>query len=274
MHCALLSSLIAALLASSCGGREQPRASPSPSPAREETRATSAPLRPVVSAPEAAASSSAHEDDERYREPREELLAELRMQGIDDARVLDAIRKVPRHRMVPDELRAYAYGNHPLPIGHDQTISQPFIVALMTKLADVASGEKVLEIGTGSGYQAAVLAELGATVYSIEVVEPLGREARRVLDRLGYGDKVQTRIGDGYRGWPEAAPFDAIVITAAPPTVPEPLKQQLAVGGKLVVPVGEDEQELVVLTKTKEGFDRSRSIPVRFVPMTGEAQRR
>lgn len=204
---------------------------------------------------------------------REELARILDRSGIDDPAVLDAIRVVPRHEFVPDALRSLAYADQPLPIGREQTISQPYVVALMSELAEVERGEKVLEVGTGSGYQAAVLAEMGAEVYSIEIVEPLGREAAADLERLGY--EVRTRIGDGYRGWPEEAPFDAIVITAAPPEIPEPLIEQLAIGGRLVVPVGEamGDQELVVITRTEEGFERERSIPVRFVPMTGEAQR-
>jgi protein-L-isoaspartate(D-aspartate) O-methyltransferase len=185
--------------------------------------------------------------------------------------VLAAIRAVPRHELVPESMRSQAYDDRPLPIGHEQTISQPFVVALMTQLAAVDAGDKVLEVGTGSGYQAAVLAELGADVYSIEIVEPLGRRADAALRRLGYD--VHTRIGDGYRGWPSEAPFDAIVITAAPPEIPQPLLDQLAVGGRMVVPVGPTlgEQRLTVITRTENGFERSGSIPVLFVPMTGEA---
>lgn len=211
---------------------------------------------------------------EEGRAEREALASSLDRDGIDDPDVLRAIRVVPRHEFMPPELRSFAYDDRPMPIGHDQTISQPFIVALMTQLADVDPGEDVLEVGTGSGYQAAVLAELGADVRSIEIVEPLGREAAADLERLGYD--VQTRIGDGYRGWPSEAPFDAIVITAAPPEIPPPLLEQLAIDGKLVVPVGDSPsaQELVVITRTEDGFERSPSIPVRFVPMTGEAQER
>lgn len=208
-----------------------------------------------------------------YAEARSNLVSHLRAQGIDDEAVLGAIGRVKRHEMVPEPLRAESYADRPLPIGHDQTISQPFVVALMSQLADVDAGEKVLEIGTGSGYQAAVLAELGARVYSIEIVEPLARRTRERLDAMGY-EGIHTRIGDGYRGWPDEAPFDAIVVTAAPPEIPEPLKAQLAVGGRMVVPVGERFQDLVVLTRTEDGFERERSIPVRFVPMTGEARER
>ena len=209
----------------------------------------------------------------QYSRARGLLVEHLRAQGIESDVVLDAIRSVNRHEMVPAPLEPYAYADRPLPIGHDQTISQPYIVALMTQLADIQPGDDVLEIGTGSGYQAAVLAEIGADVHSIEIVEPLARRTRALLDEMGY-EAIETRIGDGYAGWPEKAPFDAIVITAAPPEIPEPLKEQLKIGGKLVVPVGEHYQELIVLTRTEDGFERQRSIPVRFVPMTGEAQER
>jgi len=205
-----------------------------------------------------------------FARERARLLAGLRAEGIGEV-VLDALARVPRHSMVPESFRDAAYEDRALPIGHDQTISQPFVVALMTQLAEIEPADKVLEIGTGSGYQAAVLAELGADVYSIEIVEPLATRTRALLDEIGYPG-IQTRVGDGYLGWPEEAPFDAILITAAPPAIPEPLKRQLAVGGKLVAPVGRDQQELVILTRTERGIERERSIPVRFVPMVGEAQ--
>jgi protein-L-isoaspartate(D-aspartate) O-methyltransferase len=195
---------------------------------------------------------------------------QIAARGVTSAGVLAAMRKVPRHRFVPASQADRAYQDAPLPIGHDQTISQPYIVAIMTELAAVGRGARVLEIGTGSGYQAAVLAELGAEVYSIEIVEPLGKQAAETLRRLGYG-AVKTRIGDGYRGWREAAPFDAILVTAAPPEIPEPLKQQLRRGGRLVVPVGDLLQELKVVTRTADGWDERTVIPVRFVPMVGEA---
>ena len=191
---------------------------------------------------------------------------------ITDARVLDAMRAVPRHLFVPDDLVAHAYEDRPLAIGHQQTISQPYIVALMTELLDAGAHEKVLEIGTGSGYQAAVLAALVDSVYSIEIVEPLGRQAERDLARAGAGN-VHLRIGDGYLGWPEAAPFDAIIVTAAPDHVPQPLIDQLAVGGRMVIPVGDAwaTQELLLLEKTEAGdLRRRRVMPVRFVPFTGK----
>lgn len=188
--------------------------------------------------------------------------------GLDRA-VLQALGNVPRHRFVPDSLRDAAYLNRALPIGHDQTISQPFIVALMTDLAAVNAGDRVLEIGTGSGYQAAVLAELGAEIYSIEIVPELGRQAAEILEKLGY-DNLHLRIGDGYKGWPEAAPFSAIIVTAAPENIPQALIDQLAVGGKMVVPVGPASrtQTLTVITKQANGSTTSREIvPVGFVPM-------
>ena len=191
---------------------------------------------------------------------------------ITNRRVLAVMGKVARHELVPAGVRSFAYADHPLPIGHGQTISQPFIVAFMTEKLDPKPADRVLEIGTGSGYQAAVLAELGADVYSIEIVEPLARRAARSLRRAGYTG-VHLRIGDGYVGWPEAAPFDAIVVTAAPPRVPEPLRQQRRVGGRLVIPVGDVLQELIVITRTRDGFEERQVLPVRFVPMTGEARR-
>lgn len=203
---------------------------------------------------------------------RKELVRTVRARGVDDPRVIDAIARVPRHELVPASLRARAYEDRPLPIGEGQTISQPSLVARMTELAHVSPGDRVLEVGTGSGYQAAILAELTDQVYTIEIVEPLARRARADLERLGYGEKVRFRIGDGYAGWPEAAPFDAIIVTAAPPTVPAPLKEQLEVGGRLVIPVGTQAQWLRVIERTKSGFVEHESLPVRFVPMTGRAQ--
>jgi len=181
------------------------------------------------------------------------------------------MRKVPRHELVPRNVRAQAHADRPLPIGEGQTISQPYIVAYMTEQLGLKGGERVLEVGTGSGYQAAVLAELAAEVYSIEIVPALARRAAADLARLGYRN-VTVREGDGYRGWPEKAPFDAIMVTAAPPEVPAPLIDQLKAGGRLVLPVGESYQELLLITKDERGVKRQRLIPVRFVPMTGEAQ--
>jgi protein-L-isoaspartate(D-aspartate) O-methyltransferase len=198
---------------------------------------------------------------------------QLRRRGIRSPAVLDAMGKVPRHRFVPRYLRGLAYTDGPLPIGQGQTISQPYIVALMTELIEPKKAMRVLEIGTGSGYQAAVLAECVSEVDTIEVVPELGRGAASLLREQGYRN-VQVRIGDGYEGWPGRAPYDAIVLTAAPPErVPQPLLDQLKIGGRLVAPVGREDQDLVRITRTEKGFDREVIAPVRFVPMTGKAQR-
>ena len=184
--------------------------------------------------------------------------------------VMKAIRTVPRHEFVPEDFRQFAYENRPLPIGEGQTISQPYIVAIMTELAEVDEDSVVLEIGTGSGYQAAVLAEIVEHVYTIEIIDSLGRRAEEALDRLGY-ENVTVMVGDGYKGWPEHAPFDAIIVTAAPETVPEPLIDQLAVGGKMVIPVGPQfgSQSLQVLEKQEDGsVSTLHTLPVRFVPFT------
>ncbi len=210
--------------------------------------------------------------DELADQRRRMVEAQIRARAVDSPRVLAAMEKVPRHLFVPDTLRAQAYDDYPLPIGEQQTISQPYIVALMTSLLDLEGDEKVLEIGTGSGYQAAVLAEVAGEVYTIEILEPLAERARTTLAALGYRN-VHLRMGDGFAGWPEQAPFDAIVVTAAPPQVPQPLLDQLKVGGRLVIPVGRFFQDLLVYTRTQDGFDKRNVIPVRFVPMTGEAQR-
>jgi len=191
---------------------------------------------------------------------------QLRGRGINDARVLAAMRKVPRHLFVPEPLRAWAYDDSPVPIGLDQTISQPYIVAFMTQALDVRPGHRVLEIGTGSGYQAAVLAELTDQVYSIEVLAPLAERARATLAGLGY-DHVSVRAGNGYFGWPEHAPFDRIIVTAAPPEVPAALVEQLEVGGLMAIPVGTRDQTLLVLRRTSGGMETLHTLPVRFVPM-------
>jgi protein-L-isoaspartate(D-aspartate) O-methyltransferase len=195
---------------------------------------------------------------------------QIEARGVRQVEVLDAMRRVPRHRFVPPELAGRAYADSPLPIGEGQTISQPYIVALMTELIVPHPDMKVLEIGTGSGYQAAVLAEIVKEVYTIEILPELGRRAAETLKTLGY-DNVKARIGDGFDGWPEAAPFEGIVVTAAPREIPQPLLDQLAVGGRLVIPVGEGYQELEVVTRTESGYERRSVIPVRFVPMTGKA---
>ena len=198
---------------------------------------------------------------------------QIEARGVSDLRVLEAMRAVPRHLFVPAEARPWAYRDHPLAIGYRQTISQPYIVALMTELLAPEPGHKVLEIGTGSGYQAAVLSLLVAEVFSIEIVEPLATRAKADLAAHGY-DNVTVIAGDGYRGLPEEAPFDGIIVTAAPPYVPEPLIEQLKPGGRMVIPVGEGYQELKLLVKTASGVEEREVIPVRFVPMTGEVRKR
>ncbi len=201
----------------------------------------------------------------------EMVRVQIEARGVKDPVVLEAMRSVPRHHFVPREIRQQAYTDRPLPIGEGQTISQPYIVALMTELSGARAGQQVLEIGTGSGYQAAVLAEIGARVRTIEILPSLAARARRDLEAAGYHG-IEYRVGDGYAGWPEAAPFDAIIVTAAPGHVPQPLVDQLKVGGRLVIPVGKAYQQLVVITRTPEGTSRKEIIPVRFVPMTGKAQ--
>lgn len=217
-------------------------------------------------------SPASSDDLDRSVERDRMVTTQIAARGISNPRVLRAMRTVPRDRFVPASQQANAYQDRPLPIGHRQTISQPYIVALMSELANVGPGSRVLEVGTGSGYQAAVLAEMGARVYSIEIVAPLAKQAKRTLDALGYGTRVTVRTGDGYAGWPSEAPFDAVVVTAAPPKIPAPLKEQLAVGGRLVIPVGEHHQRLQVVTRRDKGFRERTVIPVRFVPMTGKAQ--
>ncbi len=204
---------------------------------------------------------------------RERMVSlQIEARGVKDPLVLESMRAVPRHLFVPENYRDAAYNDSPLPIGDSQTISQPYIVALMTELLEVKPGQRVLEIGTGSGYQAAVLAAIGIEVHSIEIRPRLCEQAARTLSELEY-DSVQVRCGDGYGGWPEDSPYDGIIVTAAPDRVPEPLLEQLAQGAKMVIPVGDFYQELKVITRTPEGFDERSVIPVRFVPMTGEVER-
>ena len=206
---------------------------------------------------------------------REEMVRrQIAEREVRDARVLGAMKAVPRHEFVPAELRGRAYEDRPLPIGYGQTISQPYIVAFMTEQLAPKPADRVLEVGTGSGYQAAVLARLVAEVFTIEIVEPLAARAKADLARLGFKN-VQVRAGDGYRGWPEAAPFDAIIVTCAPDRVPEPLVQQLKEGGRMVIPVGDfGDQQLYLLEKRGGKVERRAVLPVMFVPMTGEIERR
>lgn len=237
--------LLLALPALDCGPRLQEAAGP--------------PARAVLE------SDSPDQRQARERMVREQIAA----RGVRDERVLGAMRKVARHLFVPPPMVPHAYRDSPLPIGHNQTISQPYVVAFMTEALELKPQDRVLEIGTGSGYQAAVLAELCREVYSIEIVEPLGKEAAARLKRLGYTN-LHLRIGDGYRGWPEAAPFDAIIVTAAPEEIPTALLDQLAVGGRMLLPVGRGEQLLVRVRRTPKRYTLEKLLPVRFVPMVKE----
>ena len=239
-------------------------------------------LLATVAAPQGGGAVAADTQDAPTRE-RRRMLEEIDLLTRDTRletgraalgpRVRSAIAKVPRHEFVPAEQKGNAYQNRPLPIGHGQTISQPFIVALMTEIMDIKPTDRVLEVGTGSGYQAAVLSELAGEVYTIEIVEPLARQAAETLNKLGYRN-VKTRVGDGYRGWPEHAPYDSIMVTAAPRDVPQPLVAQLKPGGKLVVPVGGQAggQSLLILEKQADGTTTRRTVmAVRFVPLVDQA---
>lgn len=209
-----------------------------------------------------------------FAQARKEMVeSQLKGRDITDKRVLAAMEKVERHRFVPADDRSAAYEDRPLEIGEGQTISQPYIVALMTQLLKLKGNEKVLEIGTGSGYQAAVLAELAREVYTIEIVEPLGKAAEARLKEMGYTN-VSVRLGDGYLGWPEKAPFDGIIVTCAPDKIPQPLIAQLADGGRMVIPVGTRSQELVLVEKRGGKITQKNVVPVMFVPMTGEGVKR
>ena len=199
---------------------------------------------------------------------------QLKARGIKDERVLTTMAKVPREEFVPADARVDAYEDGPLPIGYDQTISQPYIVAFMTEQLRLKPSDRLLEIGSGSGYQAAILAELVADVYTIEILEPLAKTAEATLQRLGYKN-VHLRVGDGYQGWPEEAPFDAIIVTCAPDKVPPPLVDQLKDGGRMVIPVGERfAQQLYLLEKKNGQLKESATLPVRFVPMVRETQKK
>ncbi|MBI4530553.1 MAG: protein-L-isoaspartate(D-aspartate) O-methyltransferase [Candidatus Latescibacteria bacterium] len=197
---------------------------------------------------------------------------QIRSRGVHDKRVLEVMQSIPRHKFVPDRWQREAYSDNPLPIGEDQTISQPYIVALMTELLGLTGTEKVLEIGTGSGYQTAILARLAQQVYTIEILPCLANEAKERFIQQGYTNII-ARCGDGYQGWPDEAPFDALIVTAAPVRVPQPLVDQLKIGGRMVIPVGERHQELLLLFQRQDGTTERRIIaPVLFVPMTGKAQ--
>jgi protein-L-isoaspartate(D-aspartate) O-methyltransferase len=212
------------------------------------------------------------EEDKLAAERESMVTTQIERRGVKNPRVLAAMRSVPRHLFTPPERRGEAYGDFPLPIGEGQTISQPYIVALMTELLELKPDSRVLEIGTGSGYQAAVLSKLAAEVYSIEIVESLAESSGKLLAELGY-DNVEIKCGDGFFGWPDKAPFDGIIVTAAPEKAPQPLLDQLADGGLLVIPEGKFLQELVVYEKRMEKMNRREVLSVRFVPMTGRAEK-
>ena len=213
---------------------------------------------------------TAHKGQSDYSGQRRDMVdRQLRARGLCDERVLGAMARVPRHRFVLPADRALAYADSPLSIGLDQTISQPYIVGYMADAVDLQPTDRVLEIGTGSGYQAAVLAELVAQVYTIEIIPELAARARDTLTELGYTN-IDVRTGNGYLGWPEQTPFDAIVVTAAPDAIPPALVEQLAVGGRMAIPVGDRFQEMVIVTKATDGIVETTTFPVRFVPMTGK----
>ena len=205
---------------------------------------------------------------DRADERRRMVEQQLRARGIQDARVLAAVERVPRHRFVPESVRGEAYKDYPVAIGHGQTISQPYIVGFMSEALEIAPEHRVLEIGTGSGYQAAILGELAREVYTMEIIEPLAASARATLDSLGY-QNIHVRAGNGSEGWPEHAPYDRVIVTAAPPEVPPALVQQLKIGGLMAVPVGTVIQELKILRRTDTGVETLKTLPVQFVPMTG-----
>lgn len=205
--------------------------------------------------------------DSTYDRERKEMVEfQIRRRGVKDRKVLKAMLKVPRHLFVPEQMKELAYGDEPLPIGEGQTISQPYIVAYMTEALRLRGRERVLEIGTGSGYQTAILAEIVREVYTVELIPELSARARAVLEKFGYRN-IQFRVGDGTLGWPEHAPYDAILVSAAPASVPPALVEQLKTGGQMIIPVGTDFQELVLVTRKETGWDEQRLIGVRFVPL-------
>jgi protein-L-isoaspartate(D-aspartate) O-methyltransferase len=224
-----------------------------------------------ITTPAASDSALTGESDDRLEERMDMVKYQIRDRGVTDPRVLRAMEHVLRHEFVPDDYVDQAYADHPLPIGHGQTISQPYIVALMTELLDLKETDRVLEIGTGSGYQAAILSEIVADVYTVEIVEPLATEAKERLERLGYNN-VHVLYADGYYGWQEHAPYDAIIVTCAPDHIPQPLVQQLADGGSLVIPVGPPGgyQTLWQITKQGQEIKKRNVTGVLFVPLTGE----
>jgi protein-L-isoaspartate(D-aspartate) O-methyltransferase len=216
-----------------------------------------------------------HQSQDPFIDARAHMVAvQIERRGVKDEKVLEAMRKVPRHLFVPKRVRSSAYDDTPLAIGYGQTISQPYIVGLMTECLDLQGGEKILEVGTGSGYQAAILAEIADSVFTIEIIEQLSARADKLFRDMNY-DNVYVRHGDGYQGWEEQAPFDGIIVTAAPGHIPQPLIEQLKVGGRMIIPVGDWYQELILLKKkSRKKIVKESVIPVRFVPMTGQAQKK
>jgi len=210
-------------------------------------------------------------DEDRYIERRWDMVEnQIVSRGIQDARVIKAMLKVKRHLFVPKEYLDSAYSDKPIPIEKEQTVSQPYMVALMTELLNPSPGKKILEIGTGSGYQSAILAETGCDLYTIEIIEDIAANARKTLEKLGYSN-IKYRIGDGYRGWEKNAPFEGIIVTAAPADIPDKLIEQLSQGGRMIIPVGDLSQELLLIENTNEGVKRKKITAVRFVPMTGQS---
>lgn len=210
-------------------------------------------------------------DEDRYIERRWDMVEnQIVSRGINDARVIKAMLKVKRHLFIPKDYLDSAYSDKPIPIEKEQTVSQPYMVALMTELLNSSPGKKILEIGTGSGYQSAILAETGCDLYTIEIIEDIAANARKILEKLGYSN-IKYRIGDGYRGWEENAPFEGIIVTAAPADIPDKLIEQLSQGGRMIIPVGDLSQELLLIENTNEGVKRKKITAVRFVPMTGQS---
>jgi protein-L-isoaspartate(D-aspartate) O-methyltransferase len=209
--------------------------------------------------------------DSFWQQRQQMVLAQIKQRGISTPAVLAAMSTVPRHYFVSSELAPFAYSDSALPIDYGQTISQPYIVAYMTEIAEIQPTDKVLEIGTGSGYQAAILGELAQQVYTIEIIPELAQKARHILKKLGY-ENILVKIGDGYQGWSKYAPYDAILVTAAPEKIPPALVEQLALNGKMIIPVGKYYQEIVIITKTNDGITKQKTIPVRFVPMTTNSE--
>ena len=261
-RCAAFALLVAAAAATTSSGAQRPNQLRTTPPQKNQLQANQANV------------AKDGQSGDPWAGPRHDMVElQIRDRGVRQPEVLRAMESVPRHLFVPEDQRDQAYGDAPLPIGRGQTISQPYIVALMTELLELDRGDKVLEIGTGSGYHAAVLSRVAGEVYTIEIIDQLGKQAKSTLQQLGY-QNVHVKVGDGYQGWPDEGPFDAIILTAAPPKIPQPLIDQLKVGGRMVVPVGSFVQDLMLLTKTAQGVEKRTVAPVRFVPMTGEVQRK